>query len=350
MPQKNFRIEPFVPTETSEALWENYFKFNDAIHYEISPDPDDKPMPHHVMRRFMEDPSPYRELHRWLAFDEDVNVIAYCHASFASEKAPNYQENKHVCDVSLRVAKDHRRQGLGTELMRHAIGVGMKKHATVLHTFTSHETGKAFSEWLGGEVAIEAAENRLKLDEVDWAMIEAWNQEGPERAPDVQLEMFEDISDNDIEPYCELYTILMNQQPLGELDFEEKTTPEKRRVHEKETRDKGCKWFTKITREPNGDISGTTEIFYIPDQPHKAHQMLTGVHENYRGKGLGKWLKANMLLHIRDHYPDVKTIITGNADSNAPMLSINERIGFKRYLGEIVYKYSVQQVCEKLGV
>ncbi len=350
MSQTDFKIESFVPTETSDELWTNFFEFNDAMHYETSPDPDDPPMAHQVSRRFMEDPSPYREPHRWLAFNNVGKVIAYCQVNFVTEKAPNYEATKHTCDVVLKVSKSHRRQGLGSKLLGMATTIAMKKNCTSLHTFTSHETGKVFLGALEGEVAIEAAENRLKMAEVDWDMIEAWDKEGPERAPDVKLETFEDVPEEYIEPYCEIYTDLMNQQPLGELDFEEKTTPEKRRVQEKETRDKGCQWFTRITREANGDISGTTEIFYIPEEPHKMHQMLTGVNEKYRGKGLGKWLKANMLLHIRDQYPEVKTIVTGNADSNAPMLSINERMGFKRYLGETVYKFQIKDLCEKLGV
>ena len=79
-------------------------------------------------------------------------------------------------------------------------------------------------------------------------------------------------------------------------------------------------------------------------------QELTGVSCEFRGRGLGKWLKAKMILHIKDTYPDVKRIITGNAEANAPMLSINERMGFKKYKGAEGYKFQTEELAKKLGI
>ena len=36
-----------------------------------------------------------------------------------------------------------------------------------------------------------------------------------------------------------------------------------------------------------------------------------------------------MLLYIKDNYPDIQYILTGNANSNTSMLEINKKIGFK---------------------
>lgn len=48
--------------------------------------------------------------------------------------------------------------------------------------------------------------------------------------------------------------------------------------------------------------------------------------------------QARMLLYIRKEYPGVKYVATGNADSNAPMLAINNRLGFKKHLAIKLYK------------
>ncbi|MHA1480977.1 MAG: GNAT family N-acetyltransferase, partial [Candidatus Thorarchaeota archaeon] len=74
-------------------------------------------------------------------------------------------------------------------------------------------------------------------------------------------------------------------------------------------------------------------------------QQLTGVDQNYRGQGKGKWVKAAMLLKVREKFPDIETISTANASSNAPMLAINERLGFK--LNKEIF--NVQIDTEKLG-
>ena len=83
-----------------------------------------------------------------------------------------------------------------------------------------------------------------------------------------------------------------------------------------------------VTEEKNGDLSGLTEILYNENRPYIVYQELTGVRSKYRGRGLGKWLKTKMIEYIITAYPDAKIISTGNADSNKPMMSINERLGF----------------------
>ncbi len=40
--------------------------------------------------------------------------------------------------------------------------------------------------------------------------------------------------------------------------------------------------------------------------------------------------------------------ITGNAEANAPMLSTNDRMGFKKYKGAEGYKFQVEELAKKL--
>ena len=122
-----------------------------------------------------------------------------------------------------------------------------------------------------------------------------WIDDGPKRAKGVTLERFVDVSESDIEEYCIIYTETMNQQPFGELEGRARQTPESRRLSEERIRKREGKWTTLISREKDGPISGLTEIIFFPDKPTMLYQDLTGVKEEYRGRGLGKWLKASML-------------------------------------------------------
>ena len=72
-----------------------------------------------------------------------------------------------------------------------------------------------------------------------------------------------------------------------------------------------------------------TEVLYRPSKDPLIYQELTGVPKKYRSTGKGKWLKAIMLQEVRKRWPTVTSVVTGNATTNAPMLSINERLGFK---------------------
>ena len=68
-----------------------------------------------------------------------------------------------------------------------------------------------------------------------------------------------------------------------------------------------------------------------------------------RGRGLGKWIKAAMLEHIRKVHPEAQWITTENADSNAPMLKINRELGFRPYQSESLWQVPVDQVLALLA-
>jgi hypothetical protein len=55
-----------------------------------------------------------------------------------------------------------------------------------------------------------------------------------------------------------------------------------------------------------------------------------------------------MAFHIKDNYPKVEFISTGNAESNEAMLSINRRMGFKKHKGAEVYKLDIGELEKKL--
>ncbi|HUU76900.1 MAG TPA: hypothetical protein VMX55_01050 [candidate division Zixibacteria bacterium] len=88
-------------------------------------------------------------------------------------------------------------------------------------------------------------------------------------------------------------------------------------------------------------MSGMTEIFFSDENlPERVNTGLTGVKSIYRGRGLGKWLKASMMQYIKENLPKTDYIVTSNADHNVPMLSINTRKGFKHYLQRKSYKFT----------
>ncbi|MEE9163868.1 MAG: GNAT family N-acetyltransferase, partial [Thermoplasmata archaeon] len=140
------------------------------------------------------------------------------------------------------------------------------------------------------------------------------------------------IDDVDLEEWCRAFTEVWNMMPRDNLDLgDEIFTPERRRNDEDVLAKVGATALTALTQEEDGVISGLTETGYFPEEDWMIHQWMTGVRRSYRGRGLGKWLKAAMLLRVREELPQVRVVVTSNAVSNASMLSINERLGFKLY-------------------
>lgn len=85
---------------------------------------------------------------------------------------------------------------------------------------------------------------------------------------------------------------------------------------------------------------------YYPKKPIFLHQWETSVAPNFRGSRIGKWLKAELLWYMVERFPEAKILVTGSANSNAAMLSINKRIGFKHYKSEVEYKFTIKDLAK----
>lgn len=356
MKVKEFIIETFdIPTATDEQ-WEEMIDLRQIIHHTNNPD----------------DPAPNRELQRksWEQYpdnpfmrphffsirsSETDKLIGLYVYGYAKETHPQYEDQKHVAFADMFLLEDYRRRGYGTEILRELIqNLQAIGNITIAQCDTNIADGEKFAEAFGGSIAIRAVSNRLYAKDIDWAMLEDWYAETSDLATtnNVTMEHFEGlINEDDLEQYAKFYTEVMNQQPFEELEGVENTfTPDLMRQNEERLAKTGTIHVTKIAREADGTISGMTEFFYNPANPHKLEQGLTGVQQNYRGRKLGKWLKAAMMLHIRDTYPELQFINTTNANSNAPMLAINNKLGFKLYKQNTAYKFQLNELAAKVGL
>ncbi len=344
-----YRIIEFKPKEVSDEFWDRYFEYIETNHMEMHPD---DPLPNRegvIQRQKADIPDFY--VKRLLAITPDNKIIGWAGFGFSEETASDYEENKHIARLHIVVLKDYRRKGIGTDFLKYAVKEIQSLNKTVIECGSDHEAGKAFLKHYGAEMTIEGAENRLEMADVDWDMMQEWINEGPKRAPDVRIDSFRtECPEEILDEFCEMCTEALNMQPLGETESRANIDGEARRKFEKRIKEIGQTNYTMITREKDGKISGMTEIYYDPREGHRLNQELTGVRPEYRGRGLGKWLKASMIVHIRDNYPEVERIITGNAESNEAMLSINNRMGFKKYKGGEGYKFKVEELAEKLNL
>src|SRR5438477_276233 len=115
------------------------------------------------------------------------------------------------------------------------------------------------------------------------------------------------------------------------------------------TQDTGHAFIQRLGAEPKlTEIESRLkppDVNWAPYRRTLIEQQFTGVLPAARGRGIGKWIKAAMLLHVRELYPDAEWVVTGNAHSNAPMLKINRTMGFKAYRTGVEY----QMTRDELG-
>jgi GNAT superfamily N-acetyltransferase len=127
-----------------------------------------------------------------------------------------------------------------------------------------------------------------------------------------------------------LTSTLMTEAPLGELTREpELPDVATLRAGEEMTAKQGRTTYNTVAIAPDGAVVAYTDIATTVHEPGVAYQWGTLVRRDARGHRLGLAVKvANQRLLQRER-PDITTVTTYNADVNAHMIGVNERLGFR---------------------
>ena len=193
--------------------------------------------------------------------------------------------------------------------------------------FTDEE--KAFWESLGAPLRYTERMSALDVRAVDAEMMQAWVDQRMERAADVTLVHFGDhCPDELLESYAESRAA-MNDIPLDDIEMNAWTIDtDDVREEEDAHRALGHVAINTFAIDPDGGPVGHTTLHINPMRPDASWQWDTVVLERHRNRGVGRWLKAAMWQRLREEFPEVGRLMTGNAESNDPMLAINVAMGF----------------------
>ena len=340
----SYYIERFYPNKVSEEFWKSYFDYNEKIFSEFNLG---EPFPsRHQEKNFIKNPHPHYNIYRWLIFSEiePREIIGDGLLWHQNKHTPDYENVKEKSYFRINILKEFRRRGLATEMLKILVKEAKRLDKTILRAEVRNDLAVGFCNNFQGEIVAKRATNRLYIADIDWDLMDQWRTDGKIKASDVTLQFFKNVPNEIIEEYCKLYTIVFNDAPAEDIAGEVIITPEKRRIDEKLYSENNLEWITLISRENDGTISGLTEIFHNKEYKIEIEQELTGVLEPYRGRGLGKLLKAEMLFYIKENYPETEFIQTGNNDKNKPMLSINQRMGFKRHKDETFFEFNIEKL------
>jgi GNAT superfamily N-acetyltransferase len=194
--------------------------------------------------------------------------------------------------------------------------------------------------------------SRLDFQTLDWSLMQSWVDRATERASDYELVFMKSpVPEEHLQAFCDLM-LVMNTAPREDyVEDEEVMTPEIWRDLEAKMSARGREILTYVARhKPSGRFVGYTNLAYKHLEPDLVEQWDTGVDPAHRNLGLGRWVKAAMVLELRKTYPDVRRIDTENAGSNAPMLSINIEMGFKPILVQNVWQGDLAGLRSALSV
>lgn len=328
---------PIEPRTAGRDFWNRFHELRRIRHAETRLDEPLEPDAHVELGMTRHDPF---EFHHWYEVSREGGMVSCLRGETVKPENPEYATNKHLFWADAYVRPEARRKGLASRWLP-VVAELMDRHGcTVLGADTSEESGHGFFRWLGAEPKLFNVASRLRLSEVDWEMLHRWTAEGAKRSPQTRLEVFDGGPPPSMwEEFAPQITAMFNTMPLEDLDLGDIVfTPERLQEWDERRKLTGVILYSVLTREPDGVISVITDTTWAPYRPSVLHQEFTGVTTDARGRGLGKWIKAAMLLHIRERHPEVEWVLTDNARSNGPMLGINRTIGFKAYRTDVDYQ------------
>jgi GNAT superfamily N-acetyltransferase len=249
------------------------------------------------------------------------------------------ESNPHWRDAWIGVHPEHRRRGIANALLRRIVDAGADDPEIVLGSYSSDRVpaGGEFHRRLGAKEGLNNRTSELRLDLVDRALVREWAAIDPAGYELVWID--EDIPD-ELMPNAIVAYDTMNTAPRGDLQFGDwHTTADEIRDWERIRKRNGALHHLLLAvHAATGATAGFTEVNWHPRTAWVIGQQGTAVVPEHRGHGIGKWMKAAMIERLLREQPQAKVIRTGNAYSNAPMLSINDRLGFKVVLSVMVWQ------------
>ena len=328
-------------------FWERYHVYRRLRHKESRPD--DPMRPDDVEEKRLKRDSPFDfEYHYEIAKDGDL--LSWFSGTTLKPGTPEYESSGHLFWSDIYVRPDHRRQGIGSSWVSLILELMDAHGCTTVGFGTEEPPGHAFLKALGAEPKLVGAENRLKLADVDWKMVDRWIAEGVKRSPQTKFEIYDGpLPEAMWDDFAPQLSTLLNTIPFENLDIGTiVVTPDHIRDFYAKLAITDERLHTILTRERDGVISSVTDMSWDPNRKTILEQRFTGVRPDARGRGLGKWIKAAMLAHLHKLYPQAKWVVTENAGSNAPMLAINKKLGFKQYRAGTEYQVSRDGLADRL--
>jgi GNAT superfamily N-acetyltransferase len=250
-------------------------------------------------------------------------------------------DNRHLAWLHVDVHPDLRGEGRGSRMLEHL----------VTRTRELGRTSIGMEGWESPSTARFAARHQMprrgsairrrqRLDRLDRRDVDMMHDEAAAAASDYELLRIVGATPEELLPAVAELTAAINDAPTDELDIEDEVFPiERIRAYERAQQGRELRMYRVLARHrDSGLLAGHTVVVVEQERPHVAEQHDTSVVASHRGHRLGLLLKTDMLRWLAEVEPEVATIDTWNMESNAPMIGVNERLGYEVLARELQFQ------------
>jgi GNAT superfamily N-acetyltransferase len=245
------------------------------------------------------------------------------------------RDNLQVVRVWIWVRPSHQRRGVGTRLSAYADERVAALGRSICHgqarIGVDRDNGNLrFAERMGYAVANTEIERRLPLppdrELLDRLAGVAAARTGDYRIRTVVGPVPEDLAAS----YVALKNLLVTEAPSGDLEVETgRETTAELAAQDRYLSEAGRTRVASYALDTGGTVVAYAVAAVSNDDHDHVDQWGTLVHPEHRGHRLGLAVKCAQLRELSDAFPDKRFVQTSNAETNAPMVAINEALGFR---------------------
>jgi len=257
---------------------------------------------------------------RWWVVRADGSIVATAMAALPEA------ENRHIAQVNVQVLAQRRRQGAATALLQAVLPALRADGRSVIASQGMREgsTGDDWARARGFHPVHQVVVQSLAVDDGTRAR---WQVPAPPgfRA----LHWVGSAPDELLVEYARARTAI-HDAPTGEQTYVDPGwTPEQVRRHEANARGSGTVLYVVVAvHEATSAVAGLTELEIRGNEIRRGHQQDTAVLAAFRGRGLGRYIKAELMRWITREIPELVQVTTSSAVDNEHMIRVNRELGY----------------------
>jgi GNAT superfamily N-acetyltransferase len=264
-------------------------------------------------------PGTHRPRRYFLAWDDRRTRVLGSAETHAHDGA-----ERHRLMTYVEVHPDARRAGVGRALVQAVSDLAIADDRTALLGSAPHAgAGIDFARALGARFGLDEIRSIYRFDgppvdaaaPVEGLSLVSWEGECPESY---------------VGSFAELRAVMNTAPQGGDVAYiDDIWDAERVRRIEATLREQNVRLYEVAAQDDaTGRLIGYTEVALFDPWPTYGEQWDTGVLPDYRGRGVARWVKTEMLQRLRRDHPALQLLATWNAAVNDSMLAVNKRLGY----------------------
>ena len=248
-------------------------------------------------------------------------------------------DNTDRAELAVHTVPGERRRGYATAMLAHLEGVARDRGRTTMFGESSWpyaagpsgagQPGAEFARTAGYDLALGDVKRRLELPVPDDLLDRLATEAAAHHDGFTVHSWVGPVPDELVVGWARLNGSLTTEAPMGELVVEaEYADVATVRETEALVAAQGRTKYNTVALDADGELVAFSDLATTIHEPGKAYQWGTLVRMDARGHRLGLAVKVANLWLLQRERPDVRELITYNAEVNSHMIGVNERLGF----------------------